>query len=280
MMVRLHMAPDGAGGAPAQDPPPGGPPPADKPPEGKAPEGKAPEGQPAAGHGKYPWLDQLSPELRTKAEFDGLETPTHMAKAYLEAKAATAKAIILPDPNDPAQVAAFQEKMNIPKDGKYKIDRGAFKDVPEVGKIEAMVQKAAAKSWYTEGQAQGMFDGIMETVLEESKATQAAVAQKQAEFDAAVLKSVDGDEKKATALKTLYANHMTRYGSKELIEALRDKGVLFDVNLARKAAELEMLYADDHQDSGGVPVKPKPQEGKPGQFRKSDQWKQEFGEDK
>lgn len=214
---------------------------------------------------------QLSPEIREKYkdQLSGDYAEKHLNDVWEELMSSKSKlnrAVIIPDPESPddGEVKQFFQKMGIPEkpDG-YELNAEVIKD----DKFIKQFKEQAHKMGLTQTQAKkqlAMMENLAKAgnkTLENAKTSQAE-AMKKAEqtFPARLTQALDGNEQAAEEVTNLATKFHVRMGNKELIEKIRDKGLLYDTEYMKFSAKMEKLAGDDDFIEGD-PGKTKQQSG-------------------
>ena len=201
-----------------------------------APAGGNDQGSSANNQGRG-WLAGLPADLREKSEFQSMRTVGELGKAYLDAQAKLAQAIIPPgDGARDDEVKAFRTKLGVPESPQgYEIDSSGDSEFAE------RFRKVAHEQGLTAPQAQSLYADIMSasrSFAEKAKSEAAAARQKGIE----ALKAEWGDR---FDLNDAAARRLAMVTGGDFASALADSGAIDDPRVLKGLYRFSNMLSED-----------------------------------
>lgn len=208
---------------------------ATNPPEGSNGHGSDQSG--AANNQSLGWRAALPADLRDVPEISAMQKPGDLAKAYLEANAKLAKAIVPPGENArDDEVKAFRSKLGVPENPEgYEIDSAGDSEFADV------FRKAAHKEGLTAKQAKTLHGEIMKASQEILGKAQAAKKAKMEEGHEK-LKAEWGEKYEANDIA---ARRFAALAGADMVDALTENGLIEDPRVLKGLHRFANMISED-----------------------------------
>lgn len=201
------------------------------------------------------WESQLSPEKREQHK----EILTSLGEEYslnsaideiAESRGKLGRSILLPKEGDTEDLKRFMKDMGIPEsaDG-YGLQAGELSK-----EILTTFQTQALKAGLTKTQAGKMWGYLSTLTKAGQKVVSDAGTKLEATFDAR-LTQAEGSPEKAQETQNYATKFLIRFGDKELLEGMKQSGIIYNTKFIQKIAAFEKALGDTHfVDDSGTPA--------------------------
>jgi hypothetical protein len=199
---------------------------------------------------KATWLSQLSKETREKHKerLDGLKEKRIgevLDEYFTNSETLDKRAIVFPGKDaKPEEIETFLKRMDIPgKPEDYRLDHKLMPG-DEKGELTREMAARFGKLGLTRKQGAGVFSEVA-ALVKTGQELQAAQRKAEAESFDERLSRDEGGEEQAKATREWFKRYLVSLGDKELVNSIKDSGLLYNTRFARSMADYHRVAMEE-----------------------------------